>query len=247
MATLNNTDGFILHGWMVTELHLGGADLLAFALVHQFSQSDAGVYTGGTSYLCAWTGWTPKTARAHLQHLVSLGLITERRGERNGVQFVTYKVAAGVVEKLPGYGKNYLGVGEFLPIDNKEENKEDKSSDRYKGREVFDFAKEIEALGVPAAVVADWMKVRGAKRADNTRTAYEGIVREIRKSGKTAEECIRFSAEHGWRGFEASWMGKDDQRRNNRPAAPKQESHMDYYARVMRELHPEEYGGIDNQ
>ena len=83
MATLNHTDGFILHGWMVTELHLGGADLLAFAMVHQFSQSDAGVYTGGTSYLCAWTGWTPKTARAHLQHLVSLGLITERRGERN--------------------------------------------------------------------------------------------------------------------------------------------------------------------
>lgn len=247
MATLNHTDGFILHGWMVTELHLGGADLLAFALVHQFSQSDAGVYTGGTSYLCAWTGWTPKTARAHLQHLVSLGLITERRGERNGVQFVTYKVAAGVGEKLPGYGKNYRGVGEFLPIDNKEENKEDKSSDRYKGREAFDFAKEIEALGVPAAVVVDWMKVRGAKRADNTRTAYEGIVREIRKSGKTAEECIRFSAEHGWRGFEAAWMEKDDQRRNNRPAAPKQESHMDYYARVMRELHPEEYGGIDNQ
>ena len=30
MATLNDTDGFTLHGWMVTELHLDGADLMTF-------------------------------------------------------------------------------------------------------------------------------------------------------------------------------------------------------------------------
>ena len=247
MATLNHTDGFILHGWMVTELHLGGADLLTFALVHQFSQSEAGVYIGGVPYLCSWTGWSPNTARKHLQTLVALGLITERRGERNGVQFVTYKTSEGVRQFLRGYLKNCGGVPQNLRIENNKENNADKSAIGIRG-EVFDFAKEIERLGVPAEVVADWMKVRGAKRADNTRTAFQGIVREIQKSGHTAEECIRFSCEHGWRGFEAAWMEREDRERQARQApAPKQETHMDYYTRVMRELHPERYGTVDNQ
>ena len=56
------------------------------------------------------------------------------------------------------------------------------------------------------------------------------------KSGKTAEECIRFSAEHGWRGFEAAWMEKDEQRRDTRPAPRRQETFTEHWARVDKEL-----------
>jgi hypothetical protein len=113
----------------------------------------------------------------------------------------------------------------------------------------FDFRRSLIDLGVPAALVDDWLKVRHAKRATNTQTAYEAIAREIKKSGRPAEVCIRFVVERSWAGFKAEWLNEEDSRtrRDTRPAAPKQESHMDYYARVMRELHPEEYGGIDNQ
>ena len=67
-AELNSTDGFSLHGWMVTRLHLKGAELMAYALVHQFTQSNAGRYTGGPGYLSAWLGCTMSTyVQTHLQ------------------------------------------------------------------------------------------------------------------------------------------------------------------------------------
>ena len=106
MATLNDTDGFTLHGWMVTELHLDGADLLTFALVHQFAQSGAGIYKGNTQYLAAWTGWSENTCRAHLVNLVKKGLIQEVRGRENNSPFCYYKLAADFYEKHPS---NFAG------------------------------------------------------------------------------------------------------------------------------------------
>ena len=91
MAKLTNKDGFHLHGWMVNELHLTGGDLIAFALVHQFTQCDAGIYKGNTSYLSSWTGWTEKTSRSHLARLVRMGLIEEVRGRENNSPFCYYK------------------------------------------------------------------------------------------------------------------------------------------------------------
>ena len=91
MAKLSNTDGFHLHGWMVTELHLKGGDLLIYAVVHQFSQSDAGIYKGGVPYLCSWTGWSPNTIRKYLRSLERAGLIKSERGDINGVPFCYYK------------------------------------------------------------------------------------------------------------------------------------------------------------
>lgn len=110
--TLKSTDGFGLRGWMVNELHLTGGDLVTFALVHQFSQSDAGIYTGNTAYLSAWTGWSEKTSRAHLVHLIELGLIEEVRGRKDNSPFCHYRLSADFYEKHPvkisvSPGKNF--------------------------------------------------------------------------------------------------------------------------------------------
>lgn len=100
-ATLHATDGFGFKGWMVTELHLQGAELLTFALVHQFAQSSAGIYKGNTAYLSAWTGWSENTCRKHLTALVEKGLIAEVRGRENNSPFCYYKLASDFYEKHP--------------------------------------------------------------------------------------------------------------------------------------------------
>lgn len=100
--TLKDTDGFILHGWMVNELHLEGGDLIAFALVHQFTQSGAGLYKGNTSYISAWTGWSERTSRAHLLSLVEKGLIEEVRGRENNSPFCYYKLGKSTPQKFQG-------------------------------------------------------------------------------------------------------------------------------------------------
>ena len=237
----------VIPDWML-DLDLDLWETVILAVIFGFSQDGESVFNGSWNYLRRKAKCSRDKVAKSLRRLEELGYIAKRDIYRDNVHFCQYRFVWRGTQDGPVV-RVADGGGTSDGHNNLYEKRDINISgiDTAHARGSFDFAKEIEALGVPAEVVADWMKVRGAKRADNTRTAYEGIVREIRKSGKTAEQCIRFSAEHGWRGFEAAWMEKDEQRRNTRPAAPKQESHMDYYARVMRELHPEEYGGIDNQ
>ena len=98
---LHASDGFGLKGWMVTELHLKGAELITFALVHQFAQSGAGIYKGNTTYLSEWTGWSEPTCRKHLAALVGKGLLSEVRGRENNSPFCHHKLAPDFYEKHP--------------------------------------------------------------------------------------------------------------------------------------------------
>lgn len=105
--TISSTDGIQLHGWMVTELHLTEGELFAFALVHQFSQSRAGVYLGNTSYLASWLGCTERSARKYLASLEEKGLIVSNRGRKDGKDYCHYRIAEGVKNFHPKAGKNF--------------------------------------------------------------------------------------------------------------------------------------------
>lgn len=135
MAKLEPTDGFIIHGWMVTELHLGGYELVAYALVHQFSQkSKAGLYTGGVPYLAEWLRCTNETARKYLHILEKKGLIKSIRGRENGVPYCNYQVIDNQIPKiLRDTPKNLRGdtlkikgsTPKNLRVDNNSDNKDD--------------------------------------------------------------------------------------------------------------------------
>jgi hypothetical protein len=74
------------------------------------------------------------------------------------------------------------------------------------------------AAGVTAEVADAWLAVRKAKKAVNTELAWKAIEREIQKSGRSADECIRFSAERSWAGFKADWLKEEDTRKS--PSSP---------------------------
>lgn len=76
---------------MVNELKLKGGELFTYAVINQFSQSEAGIYKGGVPYLCLWTGWSSNTIRKYLRNLEQAGLIQSERGNINGVPFCYYK------------------------------------------------------------------------------------------------------------------------------------------------------------
>lgn len=140
---LNPTDGFIIHGWMVTDLGLAGYELVVFAVVHQFSQSKAGFYTGGVRYLCDWLQCSDNTARKYLHQLEEKGLITAMRGEVNGVQFCNYQSAVDAPQNLRGgtskfaggVPQNLRGVPQNLQVDNNIENKSDNNSPFFDKKE----------------------------------------------------------------------------------------------------------------
>ena len=70
----------------------------------------------------------------------------------------------------------------------------------------FDFYDELQKLGVSEEVAQDWRKVRKDKKATDTETAFKSVAKEIAKSGKPADECIRVAVVNCWRGFKAEWL-----------------------------------------
>lgn len=78
-------------------------------------------------------------------------------------------------------------------------------------------AKALVADGVDAAVAADWLTIRKAKKAPLTATAWAGVKRQAEAAGVTAADAVRMAVENGWSGFRASWL----QRHQTGAEAPK--------------------------
>lgn len=70
-------------------------------------------------------------------------------------------------------------------------------------------AKDLQAEGVDICVAKDWLKVRKAKKAPLTATAWEGVKREAAIAGMTPGEAVKHAAEMSWQGFKAAWMKRE--------------------------------------
>ena len=106
---LNPTNGFHVYGWMRTEFDLKGAELLTYALVHQFSQADAGFYKGGVNYLASWLGCSYNSASKYLKALVAKKLIVEMPGIENNVRYCHYTLNFEVLPQNLGEGYPKFG------------------------------------------------------------------------------------------------------------------------------------------
>lgn len=73
----------------------------------------------------------------------------------------------------------------------------------------FNFLSSLLEIGVEKQVAKDYMEVRKKKKGANTKTALDGLVKEIKKSNKTPNECIKLCAERSWVGFKSEWMKED--------------------------------------
>ena len=209
------TNGFQVSGWMVTDLHLEGMELMVYALIHTFSQGKAGKYIGGTSYICNWFGITKPTALKYLQSLQERGLIERTETVVNGVTFAEYEVSKNSLPPV----KNFDGGSKNSLPKNIIENVNippvvDKSTTPPKGVSQPKFT-QIEELFIAAGAeednLRDWKKAR--KGAPLTEAVFNGMEREARKAGITLAEAVRICAENSWRGFRAEYLERKNARK----------------------------------
>ena len=73
-------------------------------------------------------------------------------------------------------------------------------------KDIFSFRSALISLGIDWALVDEWLKVRKTKKAVNTETAFNGLVREINKSKLTPTKAIELAVENSWAGFKAEWV-----------------------------------------
>lgn len=99
-----------VQGWMVSELGLKGNELLIYACIYGFSQTENQWFTGSQQYLAEWTNTTKRNVRNCLNNLVDRGLLIKKENCINGVKLCEYRVT-----DFPTGEKISLGVGKFFP------------------------------------------------------------------------------------------------------------------------------------
>ena len=101
-------------GWM----YMLGLDklneLIAFAIVHGFSQDGETKYKGGLSYIAELLMCDKRTAMRVMTTLEEKGLVEKTQKEINGVKFNRYSVPAGVVKICHQWCQNVTGGSENL-------------------------------------------------------------------------------------------------------------------------------------
>lgn len=87
---MNSENYVTIQGWMRTELNLKGNDLIVYAIIYGFSQTEEQRFTGSLQYLADWCGATKNGVQKNLKNLLDLGLIQKFEMTKNGVKFCEY-------------------------------------------------------------------------------------------------------------------------------------------------------------
>jgi hypothetical protein len=225
------------------ELGIGGNDLLAYALVWGFCQDGTTTFRGSLDYLATWLGSTRRTAANVLTRLQDLGLIEKRIIEERGVKFTEF-VPVGKnftsSENFSSKVENFSKKQEKISPNNNRDNNRDKYNNPLISSP-FDFYKALINAGVTPETAEAWLVVRKAKRSVNSELAFRETMKEVRKSGRSAEECIRFSAARSWAGFMAQWLEREENGTGTaRARKPKDgDAMMRMYEKLTRSSQPD--------
>ena len=117
-SKVKNENHIVIQGWMVNELELKGNELIIYAIIYGFSQTENQKFTGSLQYLADWTNSTKQGVIKNLKSLVEKGYIDKDEKIINGVKFCEYhstkfnrvlnKVEQGVKQSLMGGSKKSL-------------------------------------------------------------------------------------------------------------------------------------------
>lgn len=75
---MNNNNFIVVQGWMINELNLKGNDLLIYAIIYGFSQTENQYFTGSLQYLADWTNSSKQGVQKNLKSLIDKGLICKK-------------------------------------------------------------------------------------------------------------------------------------------------------------------------
>ena len=189
------------------------AETVALAVIHGFCQDGSSDFHGSYNYLARKCKCSRQWAIEIVASLVKKGYVSKKVEVNNGIKTCSLRSLVGSQESLPPVKKVYRGSQESLLGGSQESLPNNISIENIKDNKdiyiPFNFKKALMTLGVSEEHARDFMAVRKTKRAANTETAFRLIEKEIAKSGRSADECIRIAVEHSWQGFKAAWLPKE--------------------------------------
>lgn len=87
---VQNENFVVIQGWMINDLKLKGNELIIYAIIHGFSQTEGQLFNGSLQYLAEWTNSTKQGVIKCLKSLVEKRYIEKNDKYINGVKFCEY-------------------------------------------------------------------------------------------------------------------------------------------------------------
>ena len=112
MDKVKDKNYVVIQGWMVNKLKLKGNELIVYALIYGFSQSENQKYAGSLQYLADWTNSSKHGVMKNLKSLVEKGFIQKEERMINGIKFCEYHATElhEVCNKVTqGMQQSYMG------------------------------------------------------------------------------------------------------------------------------------------
>ncbi len=102
MSKVKDGNYIVIQSFMVKDMKLKGNELLIYAAIYGFSQTENQAFTGSLQYLADWTNSTKQGVIKNLKSLVEKGFITKDEQYINGVKFCEYRTTEfnGVLNKV---------------------------------------------------------------------------------------------------------------------------------------------------
>ena len=93
MELVKSKDFIVVHEFMVRDLHLKGNDLLVYAIIFDFSQTEEQKFSGSLRYLAGRTNSTKRSVLNSLKSLMQKGYIKKEEQIINGVKHCSYRIS----------------------------------------------------------------------------------------------------------------------------------------------------------
>lgn len=81
---------FVVQSFMIKDLKLSGNNMIIYAVVYGFCQTDGQYFNGSLSYLAEWANCSTKTVQRSLEELEKLGYINKKVVYKNNVRRCKY-------------------------------------------------------------------------------------------------------------------------------------------------------------
>lgn len=98
-----------IQSFMSKELELKGNELLIYAIIYGFSQTENQYYTGSRQYLATWCNITKKSVDIALKKLLDKGLIEKEEEYKNNVKYCKYRIIQPEYQATTGVSTKLIG------------------------------------------------------------------------------------------------------------------------------------------
>ena len=197
MSKIKNENYITIQGFMVNELNLKGNELIIYACIYGFSQTENQLFTGSLQYLADWTNSTKQGVIKNLKSLVEKGYIVKKDKVVNGVKFCEYyatelntvlnKVEQGIKQSLTPPVKQSLPNN--IDLDKKEDIKDNIKDNKKKPFEIIMDELKVYDSDLRDAI-CDFIDMRKLIKAPMTDRALKQLINKLYSLSSKKEEQL---------------------------------------------------------